>query len=44
MDNNALETYTVDMLQRRLQEVLDGENYETAAKIRDELKRREEKD
>ncbi len=43
MDNNALETYTVDMLQRRLQEVLEGENYETAAKIRDELKRREQK-
>jgi len=44
VDNDALETYPADMLQRRLQEVLEAEDYETAAKIRDELKRREQKD
>jgi len=44
MDNDALETYPADTLQRRLQEVLESEDYETAAKIRDELKRREQKD
>ena len=44
VDNDALETYPADMLQRRLQEVLDSEDYETAAKIRDELRRREAKD
>ncbi len=38
---DALETYNIDALQRRLSEVLDAEDYETAAKIRDELKRRE---
>ena len=44
VDNDALETYPADMLQRRLQEVLEAEEYETAAKIRDELRRREAKD
>jgi uncharacterized protein len=38
---DALETYNIDALQRRLSEVLEAEDYETAAKIRDELKRRE---
>jgi bifunctional DNase/RNase len=33
----------VDLLKNRLQEVLDAEDYETAARIRDELKRREAK-
>ena len=41
---DKLESYTLDALQRRLEEVLSSEDYETAAKIRDELKRREEKD
>ena len=44
LDSDALETYSIDALHRRLQEVLDAEDYETAAKIRDELKRREAKD
>jgi bifunctional DNase/RNase len=44
LDSDALETYPIVELKRRLQEVLDGEDYETAAKIRDELKRREAKD
>lgn len=43
IDTSALETYTQDALQKRLQEVLEMEDYETAAKIRDELKRREQK-
>ncbi|MBL7774981.1 MAG: bifunctional nuclease family protein [Saprospiraceae bacterium] len=43
LDTNALETYTAEALQNRLQEVLEAEDYETAAKIRDELKRREQK-
>ncbi len=43
IDTNALETYTAEALQRRLQEVLEAEDYESAAKIRDELKRREQK-
>lgn len=37
----SLETLSADALQRKLQEVLDSEDYEMAAKIRDELKRRE---
>lgn len=44
IDSSALETYPIEALQRRLQEVLEAEDYETAAKIRDELKRREAKD
>ena len=43
IDTNALETYPAEALQNRLQEVLEAEDYETAAKIRDELKRREQK-
>jgi len=43
IDTGALETYPSDALQRRLQEVLEAEDYETAAKIRDELKNREGK-
>jgi uncharacterized protein len=42
--SERLEDYSVEALQRRLQEVLEMEDYETAAKIRDEIKRREEKD
>jgi bifunctional DNase/RNase len=44
LDNDALETYSIEVLKRRLSEVLEGEDYESAAKIRDELKRREAKD
>ena len=43
IDPTALETYSAEALQNRLQEVLEAEDYETAAKIRDELKRREQK-
>lgn len=43
IDTGALDTYPTDTLQRRLQEVLEAEDYETAAKIRDELKNREGK-
>ncbi len=42
--NERLEDYALDALQRRLQEVLDMEDYEMAARIRDEIKRREAKD
>ena len=38
----ALETLPVDVLHKRLQEVLESEDYEMAAKIRDELKKREQ--
>ena len=41
MDSEALEAFSSDVLSQRLQEVLDQEDYEMAAKIRDELKRRE---
>jgi uncharacterized protein len=44
LHGDKLENYTMEALQRRLQEVLESEDYETAAKIRDELKRREQKD
>lgn len=40
---DMLDQYSMDNLQRRLQEVIENEDYETAAKIRDEIKRREEK-
>lgn len=43
LESESIETMPVDQLQRKLQEVLEAENYEMAAKIRDELKRREEK-
>jgi hypothetical protein len=41
LDSDALEAYSADALSQRLQEVLDAEDYEMAAKIRDELKKRE---
>jgi bifunctional DNase/RNase len=44
LDSDALETYSMEALKRRLSEVLEAEDYESAAKIRDELKRREAKD
>lgn len=44
LDENAIETWPIDALRGRLQEALDSEEYETAAKIRDEMKRREAKD
>jgi bifunctional DNase/RNase len=44
LESEALENYTVEALQRKLQEVLEAEDYEMAARIRDELKRREAKD
>ncbi len=44
LDSDALETFSIEALKRRLSEVLDAEDYESAAKIRDELKRRETKD
>lgn len=44
LDESAMETWPLDALRGRLQEALDNEEYEMAAKIRDELKRREEKD
>ncbi|MDX1910672.1 MAG: bifunctional nuclease domain-containing protein [Saprospiraceae bacterium] len=44
LDEGALETWPLDALRGRLQEALDNEEYEMAAKIRDEMKRREEKD
>ncbi|MFN0173242.1 MAG: bifunctional nuclease domain-containing protein [Saprospiraceae bacterium] len=44
LDENAIETWPIDALRGRLQEALDNEEYEMAAKIRDEMKRREAKD
>lgn len=41
--DQPIETLPSDALQRRLQEVLEAEDYEMAAKIRDEMKRREGK-
>jgi bifunctional DNase/RNase len=41
LDESALETWPVDALRGRLQDALDNEEYEIAAKVRDELKRRE---
>ncbi len=43
LDDSSFENWPVDSLKTRLQEVLDAEDYETAARIRDELKRREAK-
>ena len=37
----SLETLSADALQRKLQEVLESEDYDMAARVRDELKRRE---
>lgn len=44
LDSDAIETFSMDALQTKLQEVLEAEDYEMAAKIRDEIKRRQEKD
>ncbi|HAD14835.1 MAG TPA: hypothetical protein DCF33_20600 [Saprospirales bacterium] len=44
LDEEAVETWPIDALRGRLQEALDNEEYEMAAKIRDEMKRREAKD
>lgn len=44
LDDSALETWPIDALRGRLQEALDSEEYEMAAQIRDEMKRREAKD
>jgi bifunctional DNase/RNase len=44
LDESVMETWPLDALRGRLQEALDNEEYEMAAKIRDELKRREAKD
>jgi bifunctional DNase/RNase len=44
LDENAIEIWPLDALRGRLQEALDSEEYEMAAKIRDEMKRREAKD
>jgi len=44
LDDNAIEIWPMDALRGRLQEALDNEEYEMAAKVRDELKRREAKD
>jgi bifunctional DNase/RNase len=41
---NNLSSWPLEELEGRLQEVLEAEDYETAAKIRDEIKRRQEKD
>lgn len=43
LDEGALETWPMDSLKTRLQEVLEAEDYEMAARLRDELKRREAK-
>ena len=43
LDEESLETWPIDSLKVRLQEVLDAEDYEMAARLRDELKRRESK-
>ncbi len=44
LDEASMESWPIDALRGRLQEALDNEEYEMAAKIRDELKRREAKD
>lgn len=44
LGEDNIETWPIDALRGRLQEALDTEEYEMAAKIRDEMKRREEKD
>lgn len=44
LDSDSIETFSMDALQSKLQEVLEAEDYEMAAKIRDEIKRRQAKD
>ena len=39
----ALSSYSIDALNKMLEEVLNEENYERAAEIRDEIRRRQEK-
>jgi uncharacterized protein len=41
VEADSLEQYPLDVLHKKLQEVLENEDYEMAAKIRDEIKRRE---
>ena len=41
VESNQLDTLSSDMLHQRLQEVIEKEDYEMAARIRDELKKRE---
>ncbi|MEO0007706.1 MAG: hypothetical protein RJA20_1902 [Bacteroidota bacterium] len=43
LDDSSYENWPADSLKNRLQEALDSEDYETAARVRDELKRREAK-
>jgi hypothetical protein len=40
MSDNPLASYSTEALTRMLDEVLDEENYEKAAQIRDEIERR----
>jgi hypothetical protein len=40
-ETNQLDALSSDVLHQRLQEVIEKEDYETAARIRDELKKRE---
>ena len=40
-ESNQLDTLSADLLHQRLQEVIAKEDYEMAARIRDELKKRE---
>ena len=42
--SNPLAAYSVEALSRMLEEVLEEENYERAAEIRDEIDRRKEQD
>jgi uncharacterized protein len=42
-DDDAIENYSLSDLQQRLAEVLEAEDYEMAAKIRDEIKKRDKK-
>lgn len=44
LDEDSIGTWPLEALQTKLQEVLEAEDYEMAARIRDELKRRESKD
>ncbi len=43
LDESSFENWPADSLKSKLQESLDSEDYETAARVRDELKRREAK-
>jgi len=39
---DPIETYTLEELDQRLKDAIDGEDYELASRIRDEIKRRQE--